>query len=414
MSATSSTPIRLAGLLLRVAIPCVILAAGWFGFQILASHVEEEPAPEPKKLLLRSRVEEMEVVDFPVTIETNAVVQAHNQVTLNAQVSGVVTSVSANFEVGAYFNKGDLLVEIDQRDYHTALSIANSELEAAKSELKLAKVVEDRKLKLVGSNAVSQGEVDAATATREQAEANVALAETGVEQAELNLTRTRILAPFDGRVLSKLIGIGQLAGANTPLGEIFAIDYVEVRLPISGDQRPFLDLPEFPEDEPLPVTLRDGIQDTNTAVWRGNIVRTEGVLDENSRDLYAIARVEDPFGRTQSKPPLRIGQPVVASIQGTILHDVVALPRAAVRQLDSVVLVTREEHTLLPLKVKPIWSDTKHVIVAASTIPTNMLLATTPMPYSPKGSKIEIIPAADPTSTIADTSSPDSEQTTTN
>lgn len=400
--------------MLRIGFPCAILVAGWFGFQYLADQAERPPVPKAKEFLLRSRVEELEVGDYPVIVKTHAVVQPHNLVTISSQVSGAVAKVSPLFEVGAYFSEGETLVEIDPRDYQTALTMAKSRLAAAQSELKLAKVVEDRKLRLIDSNAVSQGEVDAASASREQAEANVALAESQVEQAELELERTKVIAPFNGRVKSKLIGLGQLAGTNTPLGEVFAIDYVEVRLPISGEQREFLDLPEFPGDPPVAVELRDGIHASNGAVWTGQIVRTEGVLDEDSRDLFAIARVHDPFGRESGKSPLRISQPVLASIEGKVLKDVVALPRSAVRQLDNIVLVDRSDQTLLPLKIEALWSDADRVIVSSASIPKGMLLATTPLPFSPKGARIEIIPPAEVSVSIADSTVADSDTNSTN
>lgn len=414
MAADSSKISSFAGILLRLAVPCAILAAGWYGFQLLSDEVEKPEPPQPKEVLLRSRVEEIYVGEYPIVVKTHAVVQPHNQVVLNSQVSGMVTKISPTFEVGAYFNKGDVLVEIDPSDYESELSIAESELEAARSEFKLAKLVEERKLRLIESNAVSQGEVATASASREQAEANIALAETKVEQAKLNLKRTKIVAPFDGRVMSKLIGIGQLAGTNSPLGEVFAIDYVEVRLPISGDQRGYLNLPEFAEDAPLAVRLMDGLQQSDETVWQGKIVRTEGVLDPNSRDLFAIARVDDPFGRKSGNPPLRIGQPVVAAIDGKVLRNVATLPRSAVRQLDQIVLVDQKDQTLLPMKITALWSDADNVIVSSSVIPKNMWLATTPMPFTPKGTKIEIIPPTDTSISIAESASLETEESVTN
>lgn len=414
MAADSSKISSFAGILLRLAVPCAILAAGWYGFQLLSDEIEKPEPPQPKEVLLRSRVEEIYVGEYPIVVKTHAVVQPHNQVVLNSQVSGMVTKISPSFEVGAYFNKGDVLVEIDPSDYESELSIAESELEAARSEFKLAKLVEERKLRLIESNAVSQGEVATASASREQAEANIALAETKVEQAKLNLKRTKIVAPFDGRVMSKLIGIGQLAGTNSPLGEVFAIDYVEVRLPISGDQRGYLNLPEFAEDAPLAVRLMDGLQQSDETVWQGKIVRTEGVLDPNSRDLFAIARVDDPFGRKSGNPPLRIGQPVVAAIDGKVLRNVATLPRSAVRQLDQIVLVDQKDQTLLPMKITALWSDADNVIVSSSVIPKNMWLATTPMPFTPKGTKIEIIPPTDTSISIAESASLETEESVTN
>src|SRR5690606_28700860 len=120
------------------------------------------------------------------------VVQAHNQVTLSAEITGVVTHVSPSFEVGAYFAEGELLVEIDPQNYETAVSMAESRLLAAHSALDLAKLNEERKLRLIKSNAVSQAEVDEASANREQAEADVELAAAQLEQAKLDLRRTKV------------------------------------------------------------------------------------------------------------------------------------------------------------------------------------------------------------------------------
>lgn len=401
-------------LALRLVFPCAILALGWLGFSFLSVEIEEESTPTPPKRTLRTKVVELKEVDYPVTINTNGVVQAHNRVTLAAEINGVITKVNPSFEVGSYFSKDDVLVEIDDRNYKTAVSIAESQLLAAKSALKLASLNEERKLRLIKANAVSQAEVESASAVREQSEADLELAATRLEQAKLDLKRTVVKAPFDGRVQTKNIGLGQMANANSPLGDIFAIDFAEVRLPISGLNRQFLKLPEFSSDSSVDVALTDALNDASEITWQAQIVRTEGVLDENSRDLFAIARINDPFGRKTGYPPLRIGQPVIASIGGITLKNVIALPRNAVRQLDKIVLVDRKELTLLPMTIESLWSDAENVIVDSSTIPQGMLLATTPMVYTPKGAKVEIIPDAVSPDSIAENASKEATDSTTN
>lgn len=413
MESENRTTRSAGGLLVRAAVPLAILAAGWFGFAKISVEVDEEPSTATEKKNPRTRVEEITRTDYPVRVTTYGIVQAHNQVTLSAEIAGSVTKVSPSFEAGAYFSAGEVLVEIDDRNYEAAVAMAESRLLAAKSALQLAKLNEERKLRLVESNAVSRAEVDSASATREQAEADVDLAAAELKQTKLDLKRTKVLAPFDGRVQTKNIGLGQMAGPNTPLGEIFAIDFAEVRLPISASQREFLTLPEFDDDPPVGVELRDAINKTSQSSWQAKIVRTEGVLDIDSRDLFAIARIDDPFGRSSDHPPLRIGQPVVASIEGVTLYDVIALPRGAVRQLNKVILVDRDELTLLPVTVTALWSNAKHVVVASSDIPDDMLLATTPMVFTPEGAKVDIIPEAISTATVADTSSGDSESSAT-
>lgn len=401
----------LAGVLLRLLAPCAVLAAGWFGFQQLSIPIERPIEQAAEKAKLRTRVVDIVVGDYPVIVETHAVVQSHNAVTLTCEVAGKVTRVSQAFEAGSYFSQGEVLLEIDRSDYLTAVTIAESELKSSQSALKLAKLNEERKLRLIKANAVSGADVQAASATREQAEAAVELSESRLEQARLNLTRTKVTAPFDGRVQSKLVGVGQTAGANTPLGEVFAIDFAELRLPISGEQRRYLDLPERADDLSVDVTLHDAIDLSSPSVWHAEILRTEGVLDEDSRDLFAIARVTDPFGLQSGEAPLRIGQPVLARIKGQVLQDVIALPRAAVRQLDRVLLVSKSDQALLPVGVEPVWTDSERVVVDGSSIPEEMWLAITPMPYAPEGAIVEIIPPADIATSTADATSPDKNAT---
>ena len=413
MASKNQTTRFYGGLLVRAGLPCLMLLAGWFGYTKLSVEVEEKPRVATKKRNPRTRVEEVVISDFPILVKTHGIVQSHNQVTLAAEISGAVTKVSSSFEAGAYFSNGEVLVEIDDRNYVAAVSMAESRLLAAKSALQLAKLNEERKLRLVESNAVSRAEVYTATATREQAEADVDLAVAQLEQSKIDLKRTKVVAPFDGRMQSKNIGLGQMAGPNTPLGQIFAIDYAEVRLPISASQREFLILPEFAEDPPVEVELRDALNKASKAIWKAKIVRTEGVLDTDSRDLYAIARIDDPFGQHSEHSPLRIGQPVVASIEGITLYDVIVLPRRAVRQLNKVILVNRDELTLLPVTVTSLWSDAEHVIVDRSDIPEGMLLATTPMVFTPEGATVEIIPHEMSTTAVADSSPTDSENSAT-
>ena len=125
-------------------------------------------------------------------------------------------------------------------------------------------------------------------------------------------------------------------------------------------------------------------------------MRTEGFLDQNSLELFAIARIDDPFGLESGDPPLRMGQPVRASIGGTVLTDVIAVPRLAVRQLDQVYLVDRDSLTLTLHTIDPVWSDEEFVIVRDGALDEpGKLLSTTQLVYAPTGSKVEIIPDVD-------------------
>ena len=385
--------VGLMGLLARLSLPIVFLAVGVGAYFYLAVEPESPPTPPAEKQAIRTRVTSLTVEDYPVVITTNGIVQAHNEVALSAEVQGVVKQVSPALEVGAYFEAGEVLVELDDRDHRTALAVAEAAHLGAEAALALAKQNHDRNMQLFDKQvAITKAAIQQSFATQAQAEAQVDSAAAQVERAKRDLARTKIMAPFAGRVRIKSVGVGQSVGAGTPLAMVFAVDFAEVRLPISGSELQYLNLPELATDAPVDVELRDGVNKENTTVWAGKIVRTEGVLDENSLELFAIARIDDPFGRASGQQPLRIGQPVIGAITGKTLPQVVALPRSAVRQLDQVYLVDKEALTLSKRTIVPIWSNADHILVRDPAIQDGQLLATTSIVYAPEGAKIEIIP----------------------
>lgn len=382
-------------MLVRFLVPIAILVGGGFGYSVLSIEMEEEKRPPSKEKAIRTKVSDLRIEDYVVNVQTQGIVQSHNEITLSGQVSGQITALSPNFEVGKYFSKGEILIELDDRDYKSVLRAAQARQLSAKSARELAEVNFERtKLGHEGDSfsVVTKAEMDQAAAALSQAEADLDAATVQVDQANLNLDRTKIRAPFDGRVREKLVGLGESLNQGSPAAIIFAVDYAEVRLPIAARERQYLRLPERDEDEPVSVELRDAISPESEQRWTARIVRTEGALDVDSLELFVIARIDDPFGMQSGHPPLRIGQPVSASITGKTLQGVVVLPRAAVRQLNQVILISKSSLTLRNTSIHPIWSDNEFIIVEDTPEFSDALLSMTHIVFAPDGAKVEIIP----------------------
>ncbi len=384
---------RFLPMILRALLPVAALASGWVGYSILSVATEEMKSPEAEPRMIKTRAVELHVQDFPTTIRTRGVIRAHNEVVLTPQVSGKIIRILPGFEDGAFFTEGDVLVEFDPQDFETAVIVAEAQLARAIS----AHAQEETRANQAKLNWEDLGynEEPSDLVLRKpqlrEAEANKDSAKAQQDQAKRNLERTKVRAPFDGRVRRRTVGLGQSVGPGTPLGSIFAIEFAEVRLPIAARDLAFLTLPEGPEDPPVDVQLRDALNDDET-VWTAKIIRTEGTLDESSLELFAIARISDPFGRKSQHPPLRIGQPVVATMSGRVLKNVIVVPRMAVRQLDRIILLDPNELTIESRRIEIIWSDEEHVVVRDPTIADGALLATTHLIYAPDGSKVEILP----------------------
>ena len=283
-------------------------------------------------------------------------VEPRTQTTLVAEVAGQIVSVSSNFIAGGFFRKGEVLLQIDPSDYETGLLRAQATLASRKAQYADQKARCEQALK-DWTNLGRQGEPSDLVVRKPQlaeALAGVQAAEAELKEAERNLQRTRIRVPYDGLVRNKQVDVGQYVGPGTPLGVTFAIDTAEIRLPLSGSDLAFLNLPSatrLDQAHRVPVTLTDETGSTK-GQWQAQIVRTEGVVDQGSRVVYAVAEVVDPYGvlGRSEQPELKMGSFVRAEIEGLRVEDVVVLPRSVLRPED-IVLIANEDRRL---EVRPV------------------------------------------------------------
>lgn len=386
-------------MLVRLLIPVFILAAGfgawkWLGVPVPTPAPVHQPAQK-----LKTEKQVLHSSHFQVTLETQGTIRAHHNTTITSLVAGTLKTIHPCFEDGAFFTEGQILAELDPADLQAALTAAQSRL--ARAEAALAQEEARAKQAKLNWEDIGYEETPSPLVLRvpqlKEANAVVTSARADLEQATRNLERAKIRAPFDGRVKSRLVGLGQAVGGTTPLGEVFATDFAEVRLPLSADQLPYVTLPTRNDDRPVEVILTDALGDENRPtgkIWKARIVRTEGALDESSKELFAIARVDDPFGIVSRNPELRIGQPVRASIQGNILENVFSIPRTALRGVNRIYLIDPQDESSGPVirkaEIQPIWS-TADTLVIREGLKNGDWLAISRLPYAPDGAPVDIL-----------------------
>ena len=161
---------------------------------------------------------------------------------------------------GGSFQKDEILVRIDEADYLTLLQRSEAVLKRSEVEYELSKNELERVVSLHKRQLTSQQQLDDARRAAQVDEASLSEARAGQEQAERDLSRTKLHAPFDGLVRNERVNVGQFVTRGESIGTIYATDYVEVRLPISVDQLGFLGLPvstrgQIPPKQRPPVTL---------------------------------------------------------------------------------------------------------------------------------------------------------------
>jgi len=335
---------------------------------VLAKSAKKPESKTPELKLPSVEVQIAEATRHSYRIQSQGTALPRTSIRLVSEVSGKVVSVAESFDVGQIFAKGDVLMKIDSRDYELALAQARSQV--AQAVLRVQ--IEEKEAEVVRREwqLLNKGEPTGLQAREPhvaQARAALKAALAAEEAAKRNLDRCEIRAPFDGMVARAGVRPGQFTALGTPLGELFATDVAEVRLPLSANDLRFIDLPK-----PGPtVALGQAPKVTLSgrgAEWVGRVVRSEGMVDPLNRMVYVVAQITDPYGlANDTVAPLRSGMFVRASIEGRTQENVIVLPRHALRGRNQVWIVSENKLTFRTVKVA--FADAKQVIVTGGTQP---------------------------------------------
>ncbi|RUO33138.1 efflux RND transporter periplasmic adaptor subunit [Aliidiomarina soli] len=350
----------------RIILPIVILVAAILVAVLLASmrQAPERGGAERLPVLVDFQVVQPDSHQFSIAAQGN--VLPKYDTTLVAEVSGQVVHVDNRFVVGGFFNAGDVLLQIDPSDYEVAREEARANLARAQ-----AAVAEERAMGRVAEaewRSIEAGEIPSLGLREPQlasALAELQSADARLSQAERNLERTRIRAPFDGVLQSREVTLGQYVSTNSVVGNILGTNIAEIRLPLTDQDMAFLDIPTgLVEDKSGPaVTLKASISGRRYE-WPGTIVRTEGVVDAGSQVTYAVVEVQDPYNRQGSSHErvLNFGRFVEAEVEGIRLENLVELPRYAVNSNNMTWVISDEAPRILEQREVVVERRDRHTV----------------------------------------------------
>lgn len=382
-------------LILKIALPLLIVAAAIYGAMAMIAAKPEVKTKKPEVLPPQVRVQKVHLEDRLFKVHSQGTVSPRTESQLVPETSGRVESIADSFVPGGFFEAGDVLIEIDSHDYE--LAVAQARAEVARMGLVLAREEAETEVARKEWDELGKGKATPLTLREPQladARASLAAAEAALERAQRDLDRTKIRAPFAGRVRQKNVDVGQFIVRGNPVGIVYAVDYVEIRLPLADDDLAFIDLPldyrgETNESPGPRVTLRADFAGRNHA-WEGRIVRTEGEIDTLSRLVHAVARVTDPYGRGEvaDRPPLAVGLYVRAEIDGRRAKDVAVLPRAALRASGQVLVVDDDER--LRFRDVVVLRKTRDAIVVGTGLAVGERVCVSPLEAVTEGMKVRV------------------------
>ena len=299
--------------LLLPIIALLISAAIAGGLMINKKAPEKKPSKRPTPYV---SVQSVELSRLTQKIFSQGVVTPLYDTTLTAQVSGEVVSLSPAFVVGGFVNQGETLISIDPFNYEVALQQAKANLASARAAFILERAqgqVAEAEWEKISS--ASPSALGLRKPQQEQALAAVKAAEAAVKRAQKDLDRTQVAAPYNALIRSRKVSVGTFVTVGSPLGDIADTSIAEIRLPVSQNDFAFASNPA----ESASVQLGSDQQR-----WHATIARTEGVIDNNTRMQYLVAKVVEPY---RLDPPLRFGTFVSAEITGRVLENALEVER---------------------------------------------------------------------------------------
>jgi RND family efflux transporter MFP subunit len=375
-------------------VPLIILVATLALAKFILSNPPENSRGGPSGASqLTVEVAKLVPEKFTVVVDTFGTVQPKTQNALVAQVSGQIIYVSPQFRNGGFFNKGDVLIKLDPRDYVADVKIAEADLLSAEQALQEEQATSRQAAidwKRLG-NAEEPNDLVLRKPQLAAAEATLLSAEAGLTIAELALERATIKAPYDGRILEQLVDFGQVLAATTQVAEIYSTDTVEIRLPINNSD---IDLVNFPEEfrtnntqQPI-IEARFTSSFSKNQTWLGKVTRTEGAIDSDSQQLYIVAQIEDPYNpELHPGASIKIGQYVNAEVQGKTLDNAIVINNSAIYQGTYVYVV--EAGVLKRKDINIRWQNGQKAIID-SGLTAGELLVITPLGQVSSGTRVTI------------------------
>ncbi len=361
---TTSQASKQATLVVTVLVVAIIISV----FLIWLKPVAEKKASrdEPPYVETITAVAE----NIPVPVTSQGTVRAGKEIRLIAEVSGRINYLAEEKMNGAFFQQGDLLLAIDDTDYRLALRRSEAQMAAAQQQLERVRIEAEQArqdLKQIGRATSTASDYALKKPHLAEAEANLRAAKADQEIARLQLNRSRITAPFNGRAIQRQVDVGQYVNVGTQLAEIYSIEKVEVSLPLSLDQLNLLGMhvQGHPENkQQISIKLRADIS-SELLEWDAEFSHIESQLDIKNRLLNLVVKVERPFELSDSvKAALTPGMFVRAYLRGVPKPSVFQLPRSTLRASNTIWII--DENNQLEIRNVELYTkDEQHIYVSS-------------------------------------------------
>jgi len=343
-------------IILQILLPFIIAGGCYLGIKKIISLKEDPQRKKPKIAIPIVQTKKFLRQDHAPTVSTFGVVEPFDTANISSQVSGKIIKLNPHFRVGNQLEKNSIIAEIDQADFkailaETEAAVSMAERALAEEKVNAKQAIDDwvesgRDIKSASDFYLRKPQLQAAESTLTSAKERVA-------KAQIDLERTIIKSPFTGIVTLENVSNGRYLTPQISLGEIMAMNKVEVILSLTPRQIKNINT----EKTPLNIILADPQRPSLS--WKAQITRTSPVIDRDNQVHQCIAEIENPYADDK---PLPVGTYVTAEIPGKRLTNTFAIPESALIN-DSFIWIF-EDDKILKLPVQKIKSQSGTVYIS--------------------------------------------------
>lgn len=381
---------RIQKILIQALIAILIIAASVVGFKKLKAGKKEIEKQPPEISLPIVRTITVETTPMQMTITGQGSAKPVQETQLVAQVSGKVIEVSPHLVNGGFIKKGNFLISIEPADYEIAVTLAEARVMEGESIYKQA--LEESAAAAEEWRRHNPDEEPPPLVLKEPqlaaVRAKLEAERANLKEARLNLARTHLTAPFNARVASENVDIGQYVTPGQSLALLHATDAAEIVIPLEDEDLFWFDVPGFTTDRAAGAMA--DVKATvagKTVTWPGRVVRSEGRIDETSRMHKIVINVEAPYG---SFPPLVAGQFAEVSISGKTVDRATVIPRSALHD-NHIVWVVDPESSRLQFRNVDIVRTSQNGVVIKDSLKSGEQVVTSPLKTVSDGMKVRFV-----------------------
>ena len=368
--------------ILQILLVLIFLGGGAGLLKYLTDNKPPLAQKRPQIVIPVARVMTARPGPVSISVIGEGTVSSLHQSTVSAEVAGKAVYVSPKLVNGGEFSKDEIILRTDPQDYALNVSMKRARVLEAQTYLQSTQTesaaARDEWKRVAGNAKKPPPPLLVKAPQLAEAKAKLAAAQSELAKAELDLKRTELFAPFDCLVVNKYVDLGQYLKLGDKVADIFDTQAAEIVVHLEDRDLAFIKVPGITSDDPngseAVVISRFAGKEHQ---WPAKVVRAQGTVDQRTRLVPVVVRVDKPFAR---KPPLSPGIHVSVDIKGARLDKAFILPRQALRAGSLVWVVNDGKIAFRPVQVAYTQGEKVFVtegITAGEQVVTSPLKAVT-------------------------------------